>query len=143
MLEQNKGKGLTGAPAGQSTILGEVPTFERLCLYLFVSRNIESPKQPSMACVTVLLTSFVLYRLFTSHPEIGPLFPDVKNCQDLLEMRKRQRLNGHPEKIVAVLNEALKAMDDAAIFYAKMEGVGKLMANVGLDLESLKVSKIS
>ena len=138
-----KARGSLGLQRASPLFWGKCPTFERLCFYLFVSRNIESPKQPSMACVTVLLTSFVLYRLFTSHPEIGPLFPDVKNCQDLLEMRKRQRLNGHPEKIVAVLNEALKAMDDAAIFYAKMEGVGKLMANVGLDLESLKVSKIS
>ena len=57
-------------------------------------------------------------------------------------MRRRQRFAGHPKRIVDVLNEALKAMDDAAIFYAKMEGVGKVMANVGLDLENLKVSKM-
>ena len=73
---------------------------------------------------------------------MGVLFPDVNNCQDLLEMRGKQQLDGHPKKIFTVLKEALKAINDADVFYAKMEGVGKLMAKVGLDLENLKVSCI-
>ena len=95
-----------------------------------------------MLLATVIMSNALSCRLFKAHPEMGPLFPDVKNYQDLVEMRRKQQLEGHPERIFSALKEALRAINDADIFYAKMEAIGVLMARVGLDLQNLKVSCI-
>ena len=78
-------------------------------------------------------------RLFLARPDIGPLLPDIKCYQDLVEMRQSQQLYGHPKIIIRILNEALLSVHDADVFYTKMEGVGKVMAKASLDPGNLKV----
>ena len=89
-----------------------------------------------------IMKVFFFCRLFKTYPKIAPLFPSVNTCQELQNMRRKGQLYGHPKKLINVLREALQAINDADIFYAKMEGIGKVMAKVGLDLESLKVSSM-
>ena len=78
-------------------------------------------------------------RLFQTYPDIARLFPDVKTQRDLEEMRRKKRLSGHPLRMVSVLSEAVSSIDDAKMFYRRMDNVGKLMAKAGVEDENLKV----
>ena len=67
------------------------------------------------------------------------MFPDVKSERDLEEMRRKKRLSGHPLRMVSVLSEAVSSINDAKVFYRKMDNVGRLMAKAGVDDENLQV----
>ena len=54
-------------------------------------------------------------------------------------MRRRKRLSGHPLRMVSVLSEAVSSINDAKIFYKKMDNIGKLMAKAGVDTENMQV----
>ena len=87
----------------------------------------------------MLALNVVTLRLFQTHPDIARMFPDVKSERDLEEMRRKKRLSGHPLRMVSVLSEAVSSINDAKMFYRKMDNVGRLMAKAGVDDENLQV----
>lgn len=96
-------------------------------------------KYPLSPLTKIFCHDFSFFRLFQTHPDIGRLFPDVKNQRDLEVMRCKNRLSGHPLRMISVLSEAVSSINDAKIFYRKMDNIGRLMAKAGIDDQNLQV----
>ncbi|CAH3119530.1 unnamed protein product [Porites lobata] len=63
-------------------------------------------------------------KFFENNPEYKCLFPEFKELS-LSDIEKTKELHGHAKRVMKALENAVSAMDDAEIFAAYLDGLGR------------------